>query len=563
MYFINCHTEFVQIKNLGGFYFMAKKFNHIVAGVAAASILTPIGVASLGVVNVADAQISNTTISELSEDRTATLTLHSYTGAPVSQDSHNGTRIDNTEGLGEARQGTKFKIYKVDGLNPSNFNDWKEFAKLNASNVTVDRNGAVTANTLPTGVSLSDAETSTATTGTDGSVTVTEPVGFYLVTQAGVNGGTTISPFFVSLPMTNPAGDGLNFDVHVYPKNQDVSIDKKGDYSNAQAGGTVDYTIVGDVAAPVTGASTYDQYTIVDRQPSQITAKEDTIAVTIMNGDTEVEKLTADDFSTRKSNTEKNSRDLIIELTESGRQKLFNAYVGTEGQDGYGVDTKVRITYTSDVSNEFGSTEEAERTNQNNRAFLYSDGISNPGTPDNPVPGDPDNPDDPSDPNDDSTVSFTNLTINKIDGDKNPITEDSATFQLYRCEGVTAGELKVTGEALTVGGVNSWTTENGTVNINGIRSENNVDEDENTSYCLVETDAPKGYVLRPAPFLVNLASASATADVENLSDDGILGNLPRTGGEGMIALIALGVVAAGGAGAVMASSNRKKAKANA
>ena len=76
---------------------------------------------------------------------------------------------------------------------------------------------------------LLEATKQTGTTASAGTVSFSLERGVYYVAATGNQGsGSSIScdPFLVSVPMQNPGGSGWLTDVHVYPKNQPLSIEK-------------------------------------------------------------------------------------------------------------------------------------------------------------------------------------------------------------------------------------------------------------------------------------------------------------------------------------------------
>lgn len=126
-------------------------------------------------------------------------------------------------------------------------------------------------------------------------------------------------------------------------------------------------------------------------------------------------------------------------------------------------------------------------------------------------------------------------------------------------------------EPLNVNGQTEWTTDaDGAVTISGIHVTdyaNNAD-DTTVDYCLLETDAPDGYVGNDALVHFELnrgdvdpetgaptAQIQYTATIENFTDEN---RLPNTGGMGVGLLIALGALIIGG-GAYAACRNSAKA----
>ena len=80
--------------------------------------------------------------------------------------------------------------------------------------------------------------------------------------------------------------------------------------------------------------------------------------------------------------------------------------------------------------------------------------------------------------------------------------------------------------------------------------------------CVVETEAPEDFVINPEPQPVSYTEAdddnfAMTADVVNLPDT-IDGQLPSTGGQGTMALIAAGVLVAAAGGAASVRANRAR-----
>jgi len=66
-------------------------------------------------------------------------------------------------------------------------------------------------------------------TASDGTVSFSLEQGVYYVAETGNHGAGNIvsgEPSVVSVPMQNPEGDGWLADVHIYPKNQSLTIDK-------------------------------------------------------------------------------------------------------------------------------------------------------------------------------------------------------------------------------------------------------------------------------------------------------------------------------------------------
>lgn len=148
-------------------------------------------------------------------DQTGSITIHKFEQKDSGQDKWpegdpgDGTVIEDTASLGTPLANVEFSIW----------------------NVTGTYTGSEDATTIVT-TDLGEA-TDVQTTGADGVATFAGlDVGVYLVAETNKDPHTTrVTPnFFVSIPMTDPEGDGWLYNVHVYPKNAlvrgDVTLNK-------------------------------------------------------------------------------------------------------------------------------------------------------------------------------------------------------------------------------------------------------------------------------------------------------------------------------------------------
>ena len=158
-------------------------------------------------------------------DQTGSITIHKLEQADIGQTEWpdgkpgDGTVIEDTASLGTPLANVEFSIW----------------------NVTGTYTGSEEATTIVT-TDLGEA-TDVQTTGADGVATFAGlDVGVYLVAETNKDPHTTrVTPnFFVSIPMTNPEGDGWLYDVHVYPKNAlvrgDVTLNKVDEAGEALEG---------------------------------------------------------------------------------------------------------------------------------------------------------------------------------------------------------------------------------------------------------------------------------------------------------------------------------------
>ncbi|MDR2703820.1 MAG: SpaH/EbpB family LPXTG-anchored major pilin, partial [Cellulomonadaceae bacterium] len=129
------------------------------------------------------------------------------------------------------------------------------------------------------GYSLQLPATSCTTTAT-GACNLPLPLGLYYVQETTTPSGVTASaPFYVTLPMTNTAGDGWISDgsgyaVYVYPKNDKVNASKTASAPTTPvAGGQITYTVTSDIPEdvdPVSGQVLVNAYVVTDTLDSRL-----------------------------------------------------------------------------------------------------------------------------------------------------------------------------------------------------------------------------------------------------------------------------------------------------
>lgn len=171
--------------------------------------------------------VNNLNNQNYEPNKTGSITIHKFEQKDNGQDEWpkgdpgDGTQMSDTTGLGTPLANVEFSIW----------------------NVTGTYTGSEDATTIGT-TDLGEA-TNVQTTGADGVATFAGlDVGVYLVAETNKDPHTTrVTPnFFVSIPMTNPEGNGWLYDVHVYPKNAlvrgDVTLEKVDEEGAPLAGAT-------------------------------------------------------------------------------------------------------------------------------------------------------------------------------------------------------------------------------------------------------------------------------------------------------------------------------------
>lgn len=184
------------------------------------------------------------------------------------------------------------------------------------------------------------------------------PLGRYKVEELGLDssdGSDAVLPnekddamvgkaFYVDVPMTQADGQTLNYNVHVYPKNEVLSIEKdvtyvgnKHDSFDMQENQTwiIHTAIPGNIALTNDNGS-YDTaklYKVTDKIDSQLTYKGN-IVVKAVDKDykTVIDELEKDTDYSVEEPAEGNENTLIISLTDAGKIKLKKAINNPDAQ---------------------------------------------------------------------------------------------------------------------------------------------------------------------------------------------------------------------------------------
>ncbi|MFW9114738.1 SpaH/EbpB family LPXTG-anchored major pilin [Corynebacterium striatum] len=475
--------------------------------------------------------------TETSIPATGNLHIHKRLGLPKDETPHNGTEVDNP--TGDAVPGVGYTVYRVlDGDKPIDLTTQDGWATAQGVKLEdVYTNGAPVQARVGAG--------QTATTGAGGTATFEGlAAGLYLVveednpTDADGNALVPAAPFLVTVPMTNPEGNGWLSTVHVYPKNQGVDRPVKSvtdpqpapaGQRGASVGDDIGFQI--DTTIPkITPGNTFNGFLVTDKLPAGL--NNPTVTVKLQGT-----ALIKDEDYTLTSYKVGDQWVVRVQLTGNVLKNLHEH----SGE-------VLRVNLVATVGSGVGVLE--------NSAWVLP---NDPGVfPDN---WDPKNPGDGPNPGNESNTTrsvYGEITINKTNKDGTAL--NGATFELHRCTGNTV-ETKA---PIKVAGATEFTTATtgekaGQVVISGIHLANlqpgqaqggteDVWAGVGTNFCLVETKAPKGYSLLPQPFPVTLkatgsenALVTATADIQNVKTNAGFA-LPLTGGRGIWALIGGGVL---------------------
>lgn len=512
---------------------MTRTISSRVAGISLAVALAAGAAAPLPLALAADAgtdfgnavTVSNTDVQQLianvasQGENPVALNLHKYIGDPVAtQPEYTGGQANNVaDGLPPAN-GVEFTVRRVNNIDLTTVAGWQQYSQLrNASTPDAANLGPATTLTTANGVATGNF-----------------PVGVYYVEETVTPAGATaVAPFYIALPLPLTSGEGTdqvvtgwNRDVHVYPKNQQVTGEKTVDDSRVYAGENIKYTVSGSVPA-VPATNTFDGYDIVDDfDETRLDVVDSTIAVTLTGGTT---LASGTDYQVVQGNGK-----FGVSLTKSGLDKLVAA------RKANGEQTRVVLSYEATLKD--GATP-GEATNS---AQIYPPNTANTNAQFTRDVINVDNPDRNVTPIDVPAVKTVlgQITINKVG--ENDAALAGAKFQLYRCN---PGTTETNAGPITVNGTNTWTTgDDGSVILPAIQVEdfyNNAAQDDAFDYCVVETQAPRGYALNPQPVAASITDANRTNAVRitNVKDNTAI-NLPTTGERGtLFAVIGGGLLA--------------------
>ena len=440
------------------------------------------------------------------------------------------SKQDNTPGQDQkAISGTEFKVERIkmtNGLNTAK--GWEE------ANEIVE--GGATAATV-------DETIGTKATGSDGTVKFDNlKVGLYRVTEMTNGDYTVAAPFLVTLPLTEEDGT-INYNPTITPKNQKLNPTKAVADTNKNVGDTVEYTIkapvpAGDVLKDST--RTISDYRIEDQVPEAFTLTDGSAKVTLLNGGDASLAPDTDYKATYENNR------LVVNFTEVGREKL--AKLRTDNPE-----LQVQVV--------FGTTVKTIPANGTvvNTAEVF---VPNRTEPIKSVPerekidGDKKT--------NDTKTQYVNVQFSKTVNGK-PMDDDKtgagAEFQVVPCQ-----DGKVAKDAVALNGANeagtekfgdTFTTAGGDASNPATVTAYALQFDPETTYCAVETKAPKGFLLNPEPQPLTAGTAVNGRPVYTLAadnvTDNIWGRLPATGERTMLYILALGLVLFGGGAAYQLS----------
>lgn len=465
----------------------------------------------------ASAQAADT----IDPNHSVTLNIYKYEGDPVSPQPTPATAPTGLTPL----PGVTFELKRLTNVDLSTNAGWATLSQVTAaqlSDADSTNDGGVTL-----GAPISKV------TDAQGLATATSPeitVGAYLVTEKSFGNYTIAAPFIVTLPHEDTNGT-WNYTQNVYPKNQKLQPTKVANDDNATIGKNIDYTV--NLPVPAGNLTTF---AMEDQLVADLKLVTSPITVTASNAAVSLDPAT--DYTVDTTNNK-----LTVTFTDAGRAKLQQQRTSDPA-------LSVAVKFAATVATMPASgviTNTATLVGPNGLRVSTDADLNNDGTPETPT-----------------STTFANLTVTKTGGTDNSKL-NGATFELYRCTETAVGSGKYTlqGAALSMSTDATGTQGTTITTANGVNggaastaqafavpvSSTNTDTTGTVSetYCVLETNAPDGFVRNPEPQLVKYTAGTAGAAgvlevTVNNQPNTILGNLPATGAWGVGLILLLGLV---------------------
>lgn len=496
-------------------------------------------------------------------DKKGSITIHKYKmpdaeNAFESNTEDGGIKMDNLPETAEPLANVKFKITRVEQGDDGNWNDTKDIYERKT-----DINGEAHVEDLP--------------------------LGRYKVEELGLessDGSDAVLPnkkdnamvgkaFYVDVPMTQADGQTLNYNVHVYPKNEVLSIEKdvtyvgnKHDSFDMQENQTwiIHTAIPGNIALTNDngGYDTAKLYEVTDKIDSQLTYTKESVVVKAVGKDYKkvIDELEKDTDYSVKEPEEGNENTLTISLTDAGKIKLKKAINNPDDQAAF-----LQIRFDT-VINETAKTGAAIYNDADLKFTTVKNVTVDVSVPENERP----------------EVHTGKIAIKKVGEKVDGTLLEGVEFMIFDTAGKAQAAVErlqkndaenIEKEALTVYDPNQnqfttvvTTNDKGIAEFRGLAyytnkaSEKDQGDDAATgekTYYLVEKKTVKGYQLPSKYFEVKVNHDSSIATEPS---DTIINTkpskLPAAGGNGTIIFTAVGLTVMAAAGIIIFMSRKKR-----
>lgn len=469
------------------------------------------------------------------------LHIHKYLMDDLSNagNPNDGTEVDEGD-IPEGAEPVKditFNIYKVSPDGQGNL------PKPGAYTISADKSKVTDADNKE--FALTPASPATVTTDEHGTAVASNlPTGYYLVEeQYDARVTSPAAPFIVSVPMANPNGEGWLTDVHVYPKNETISIEKTTETPSVNVGDIVTWDITVSIPKDIDLAKQYD---IVDVLDPALDFVANSVEITGFPPAAGQSVSPTGNYDVTDTVNGEGKHVITVSFTNAGRQEI-KAYKSLKVSFQTKVNEKILEKLNGTVGNE--AKVDFENSNGDKTDF---------GTPEKTI------------------ISTGTIQIKKTKASDGTALK-GAKFKVAASEedaknGIfikinSNKEIVYKGDAgyATASDWEITTDDNGIAKFQGIReyikkSDGTIEYD---SYWLVETKAPAGYNLLTAPVKVTFTQdTSVKDDAEHVVVSPIKNTsgftLPQTGGMGTIVFYVGGIVLIGMAVILVITSRKKK-----
>ncbi|MDR0483194.1 MAG: SpaH/EbpB family LPXTG-anchored major pilin [Cellulomonadaceae bacterium] len=504
-----------------------------------AAVATSAIIAALSL-SAASSAVAAETVDHLPTQRDVTLTIHKYKGAVAAGVAANGTNV-SSQITNPVVEGVTFKVCQVGGVNLLTQDGWNTAKGM----------------TVAMAKSAATTDCQNVTTGETGIATFSKGngVGLYYVEETATPAGiVAAAPFVVAIPLTDP--NNLNtwmYNVHVFPKNDEVGISKDVDDTQADNHeGTVTYILTSDIPK-ISAGDVFRQYIVTDKLPEGLSA----VNVTGV-------KVNGTPLDASKYTVTNVDRLLTVTLTNTATGDDVNLAAAelSAAQGG-----KVEITFTA---------------NSNRSGIIINGGtgteVSLKVTTDNgttTIPGS------------ETKIFRGGVDLKKVGKDTSGAGLKGACFVLYASAAdarANTNPVRFAGTGLATDGTTAiagamvgeiCTDGSGMAKIDGLKYASDIDSSNgiadisdgafsNRDFWLVETKAPAGYELQAEPIKFNVSGAIAngTMEVGDVTVVDVPTNanfgIPLTGGAGTAIFTILGACVLGGGAAFAVVRSRKQ-----
>lgn len=527
-----------------------KSFNQKVT-IATVSLLT---LATVGGSNSVFADSTNTPDTSSVRE----ITVHAYNGA-----KNNANTLGNNDG-------SPLTGIKAQSLSNVGFSAVKIVPASGYTVTTMDPSNSSTYNVV--------GSAATGTTGADGTATLNIGTGsandgYYLVTQTTSSDGiTAAAPFIVQVPLnyTGTSPDGSwTYDVNVYPKldasqytNPDKTIGlNDGTNTDKQSSIFVGQNVTWNLATnfPTSmriknsnGSFTYGKAEFKDQLDSNLTYQSITFSTALQNTSTNsFSQITPLTLIADKDYTLTTTKGMVyIILTNTGIDKVLATLpAATPGNTSMFIPSITTMVSANYTFGQIGNSFIPNLTNAYGVNLNPNSNPSNPATPTTPGGQTPD-------------LYLGALSLKKVDSVSGTVLQGAVFGIATSAAKASAGDFVQKGSdgtlyadkesvpnGVTTADYTQTTDINGQATFFGLQLQDNTGvttvSSANTTYYISELSAPAGYNKPNGPFQV---TAGITNPLNNLTNNLNGGNikLPFTGGQGIIGLIIIAGVAAGG-----------------